>query len=119
MIGVKWSTPYMPRLLIVKVPPLYSSGSSLPCRALPLSSAIWASLSWPSDFWSAFLINRDDQAVVHRHRHADIDTALIEDKFAADEGVVDHREFGESLGRAFDDQFSQRKLRADLGELDL
>src|SRR5450759_5919325 len=35
--AVKWSTPNMPRLLTVKVPPVNSSGVSLPARAFPAS----------------------------------------------------------------------------------
>ena len=33
MTAVKWSMPYIPRLLIVNVPPVNSSGVSLPVRA--------------------------------------------------------------------------------------
>lgn len=44
MIAVNWLIPYIPKLETVNVPPWYSSGLSLPSRALEASALVSAEM---------------------------------------------------------------------------
>ncbi len=75
MMAVKCSTPNMPRLLIVKVPPLVWAGVSFRSAAratsfLRLRAELGDGLGVgvPDD--------RDDQAALRRHRDADVDPVV-------------------------------------------
>lgn len=45
MMAVNWSMPNMPKLEMVKVPPWYSSGLSLPSRALEARDLVSAEMA--------------------------------------------------------------------------
>ena len=90
MMGVPNRLPKTPGFVMVKVPPCTSSTFSfLPARALGQV------VHGPGQAQDVLLVgvadHRHDEAPVERHRHAEVDVAVVDDAVAFDAGVQ-HRE---------------------------
>ena len=101
MMGVKLSMPYMPRLVMVKVPPVRRSMGRPPLRASVASSLTSAEISVRL-FLSASRTLGDDEAVVERHGHAHVDVVLVDDLVVLHR-AVEQGELGEGLGHDLDE----------------
>ena len=90
MTAVKWSMPYMPRLLIVKVPPVNSSGVS-GRRAPGRSGRVPRAAISVRRLAVGVADDRDDQPVVGRRRRQPMLIALVPEDLVPGPGGVDLR----------------------------
>ena len=108
MIATNCSTSNMPRLLIVKVPPWYSCGSSPPLRARPARS-----FDRPRDRAETLLVGvgdeRGDQAAFDRDGDVDVDIGVVVERVALKRGV-EVRELAQRQRRRLDDQIVEGDL---------
>ena len=112
MIGVPISAPKTPGFVIVKVPPLISSGVSFLARARSARSTS-AREQAEQVHLLGVLDDRHDEplGVVDRHRDAEVDVALDDDLVAADLGV-DPRPVRDRVDDGAHDERHERELDA-------
>ncbi len=86
MTGVKASTSYMPRLVMVKVPPVRSSGSERPLRG-PLHQLAELGAELAQALLVGVADHRHEQAALGIHSHAHVDVAQELDGIRGQAGV--------------------------------